>query len=78
LFGSNLFLLGYPLFLFAFSFQVAFYVTAFAALLFARRGYQLAFPFYIPLYFCILVWSATVGLKRLLVGETGQMWETRR
>jgi cellulose synthase/poly-beta-1,6-N-acetylglucosamine synthase-like glycosyltransferase len=75
---SNAFLLKSHFYLCAFVIQLAFYLTAFVAFLFAQRGYRLRLPFYIPLYFCILACSATVGLKRLLAGESGQMWQTRR
>ena len=78
LFVSNSFLLANPFYVYAFSLQVAFYLTAFIAFLVERRGYSLGAAFSIPLYFCILALSATVGLKRLLAGETGQMWQTRR
>jgi hypothetical protein len=78
LFFSNLFLLGSGVYLFTFILQVAFYLTALVSFLFAQKGYRLTLPFYIPLYFCILACSATVGLRRLLVGESGRMWQTRR
>jgi cellulose synthase/poly-beta-1,6-N-acetylglucosamine synthase-like glycosyltransferase len=78
LFISNLFLIGSPFYVLTLLLQGAFYVTAFVAFLVALRGSPLSLPFYLPLYFCVLVCSATVGLKRLLAGETGQTWQTRR
>ena len=78
LFISNLFLIASPLYLLALILQVGFYITAFCAFLAARAGCQLSLPLYVPLYFCVLVCSATVGLKKLLAGETAQTWQTRR
>jgi cellulose synthase/poly-beta-1,6-N-acetylglucosamine synthase-like glycosyltransferase len=75
---ANLFLISSPLYVLTLLLQVAFYITAVVAFLVALRGYQLSLPFYLPLYFCVLVCSASVGLKRLLAGETGQTWQTRR
>jgi cellulose synthase/poly-beta-1,6-N-acetylglucosamine synthase-like glycosyltransferase len=78
LFASNLFLLDSAFYFSFFLMQVGFYFTAFAAYVFAQNGHKLRLPFYIPLYFCLMVCSASVGLKRLLCGESGQMWQTRR
>jgi cellulose synthase/poly-beta-1,6-N-acetylglucosamine synthase-like glycosyltransferase len=78
LFLSNLFLLDTAFYCSSFIVQVGFYLTAFIAYLFAQKGHKLGLPFYIPLYFCLMVCSASVGLKRLLSGESGQMWQTRR
>jgi cellulose synthase/poly-beta-1,6-N-acetylglucosamine synthase-like glycosyltransferase len=78
LFLSNLFLLETTFYLSTFVVQVGFYFTAFIAYVFAQKGLKLGLPFYVPLYFCLMVCSATVGLKRLLSGESGQMWRTRR
>jgi cellulose synthase/poly-beta-1,6-N-acetylglucosamine synthase-like glycosyltransferase len=75
---SNVFLLGSPFYRFTFLLQVGFYLAAFTAFLLERKGYKLGSIFCIPLYFCILAGSAAVGLKRLLTGETGQTWQTRR
>jgi hypothetical protein len=78
LFAANLFLLRDPFYRFTFLLQAAFYLMALAGYFMARRGQPLAMPFYVPLYFCVLACSATVGLKRLLAGDTGQVWQTRR
>jgi hypothetical protein len=78
LFASNLLLLDSAFYFSFFLMQVGFYFTAFAAYVFAQNGHKLRLPFYIPLYFCLMVCSASVGLKRLLCGESGQMWQTRR
>lgn len=78
LFSSNIVLLGSPFYATLFVLQAGFYLTAFIAFLFDWRGYRLGGVFSIPLYFCIMMGAATVGLKRLLAGETGQMWQTRR
>ena len=78
LFLSNLFLLDTGFYFSSFIVQVGFYLTASIAYVFAQKGHKLGLPFYIPLYFCLMVCSASVGLKRLLSGESGQMWQTRR
>lgn len=78
LFVSNLFLLDAAFYRFTFLLQAGFYLTALIAYLIARSGRQLVLPLYVPLYFCILACSATVGLTRLLAGDSGQMWQTRR
>jgi cellulose synthase/poly-beta-1,6-N-acetylglucosamine synthase-like glycosyltransferase len=77
-FVSNTFLLDVPFYRATWLLQVGFYLTAFIAFLLERRGVRLGTLFSIPLYFCILACSAAVGLKRLLAGETGQTWQTRR
>jgi hypothetical protein len=78
LFISNLLLLHEPFYRFTFVLQAGFYLTAFAGFLMARKGRHIVMPLYVPLYFCVLACSATAGLKRLLAGDTGQMWQTRR
>jgi cellulose synthase/poly-beta-1,6-N-acetylglucosamine synthase-like glycosyltransferase len=78
LFTANLFLLDSLFYKWMFALQLGFYLTAFVSFLFAQRGYRLRLPFYVPVYFCILACAATVGLKRLVCGETGQIWQTRR
>ena len=78
LLAANLFLLHGAFYRFTFLLQAAFYLAALAGYIMARRGRSLAMPLYIPLYFCVLACSATVGLKRLLSGDTGQLWQTRR
>jgi hypothetical protein len=75
---SNLFLINSPFYALTLLLQGVFYSTGIVSFLVALKGYPLSLPFYLPLYFCVLVWSATVGLKRLLAGETGQTWQTRR
>jgi glycosyltransferase involved in cell wall biosynthesis len=78
LFFSNLFLLSSSVYLGFFLLQIVFYLSALLAFIIDRQGYQLGSVFSIPLYFCILACSATIGLKRLLSGDTGQTWQTRR
>lgn len=76
---SNLFLSATSSFyLFTLILQLAFYTTALCAFVFAQKGYRLVLPLYLPLYFCVLACSAMVGLKRLMAGESGQVWQTRR
>jgi cellulose synthase/poly-beta-1,6-N-acetylglucosamine synthase-like glycosyltransferase len=75
---SNLLLLESSFYLCTFFVQVVFYAMAYVAFAFAQYGYRLRLPFYMPLYFCILACAAAVGLKRLMAGETGHVWETRR
>jgi cellulose synthase/poly-beta-1,6-N-acetylglucosamine synthase-like glycosyltransferase len=75
---SNLFLISSPFYLLVIILQAGFYGVAAIAFFVAQKGYRLRLPFYVPLYFCVLICSAAVGLKRLLAGETGQMWQTRR
>ena len=77
-FVSNTFLLDSPFYRATWLLQVGFYLAAFIAFLLERRGVRLGTLFSIPFYFCILACSAAVGLKRLLAGETGQTWQTRR
>ena len=78
IFVSNLFMLASAFYQFTLILQVAFYITALVAFLVAERGYRLISPFYIPLYFCVLALSAMSGLTRLISGESGQIWSTRR
>ena len=78
LFLSNLFLLDTALYYSFLIMQVGFYLTAFIAYVVSQKGHKLGLPFYIPLYFCLMVCAASLGLKRLLSGESGQMWQTRR
>jgi cellulose synthase/poly-beta-1,6-N-acetylglucosamine synthase-like glycosyltransferase len=78
MFVSNLFLLSSSFYLFTFLLQMMFYASAAVAFMVALKGYRLIFPFYLPLYFCLLACSAMVGLTRLLAGESGQTWSTRR
>jgi hypothetical protein len=78
LFLANLFLLDKPIYQLAFSLQVGFYTMALATYLFQRWGFHPGAFFSIPLYFCLISGAAAMGLKRLLAGETGQIWETRR
>jgi cellulose synthase/poly-beta-1,6-N-acetylglucosamine synthase-like glycosyltransferase len=75
---SNVFLINSPFYALTLLLQGVFYSTGVVSFFVALKGYPLSLPFCIPLYFCVLVWSATVGLKRLLAGETGQTWQTRR
>lgn len=78
LFGSNLFLLESAFYTGMFFIQVGFYGTALLAFFLDQKGYKPGFVFAIPLYFCMIAGSALVGLTRLLNGETGQVWQTRR
>ncbi len=75
---SNLFIATSPFYLWALALQLVFYAAALCAFVIARGGRRLSFPLYAPLYFCVLACSALVGLKRLLAGDSGQMWQTRR
>ena len=75
---SNLLLLPAPFYLAAFVLQLGFYAAAYVAFAFERRGYRLNTMFSIPLYFCTFAVAAAEGLRRLLAGESGQMWQTRR
>ncbi|HKZ81258.1 MAG TPA: hypothetical protein VJ124_23510, partial [Pyrinomonadaceae bacterium] len=77
-FVSNLILAASSFYLFTLLLQVAFYTTALFAFLIVQNGSRLVFPFYVPLYFCVLACSALIGLKRLLAGESGQTWQTMR
>ena len=78
MFVCNLFLLGSYFYWYAFLSQVVFYATALIAFVIARGDARLSFPLYAPLYFCLLSCAAMVGLTRLLTGESGQTWATRR
>jgi len=75
---TNVFLIDAPFYLSTFLLQIGFYFTAITAFFFERKGYPVGSALSIPLYFCILMGSAIVGLKGLVAGETGQMWQTRR
>ena len=78
LFISNLALLHNLFYQGTFLLQVLFYLTALIAFFMDRRGYRINSLLYIPLYFCILMYCAIVGFLKLIAGETGQTWETRR
>jgi glycosyltransferase involved in cell wall biosynthesis len=79
LFVSNIFLLDDGLFYRAtFFLQAGFYLLGFTAFLLEQKAYRGSSLFHIPLCTCVLLWSTTVALKKLLAGETGQTWETRR
>ena len=45
-----------------------------------RALYRTAAPavLSLPLYFCLLAAAAGAGIMRLVRGETGQVWHTRR
>lgn len=78
LFFSNIFLLEMPQYLAAFLLQCGFYSTALVGYILDRIGKRGNSIFQVPLYFCLIMCSAALGLQRLLAGETGQLWETRR
>ena len=78
LFISNIALLHNLFYQATFLLQLLFYLTALIAFFMDRRGYRINSLLYIPLYFCILMYSAIVGFFKLIAGETGQTWETRR
>ena len=78
LFVSNAFLLTSPIYLGAFVLQIAFYLTALLAFLLEQRGVRPNVAFSVPLYICTLAIAAADGLRRLLAGESGQTWQTRR
>jgi cellulose synthase/poly-beta-1,6-N-acetylglucosamine synthase-like glycosyltransferase len=78
LLASNVFLLHSTFYLGAFLLQVGFYLAACVAFLVEQRGYRLGAVFSVPLYICTLAAAAADGLRRLLAGETGQLWQTRR
>lgn len=75
---SNVFLLNSPFYLGAFLLQVGFYFSAVVAFVLEQRGYRPNIVFSVPLYVCTLAAAAADGLRRLLAGESGQMWQTRR
>lgn len=78
LFISNVFLLNSPFYLGALLLQVGFYVAAVIAFFLEQRGYRPNVVFSVPLYVCTLAVAAADGLRRLLAGESGQLWQTRR
>jgi glycosyltransferase involved in cell wall biosynthesis len=78
LFVSNSVLLYGEFYRLTFVFQTGFYLVAVVGYLLGRQGRRVTMLFYLPLYFCVLACSAAVGLKRLLAGDTGQIWQTRR
>jgi len=77
-FISNIFLIGETTYLVTLLFQIAFYGTGLVTLLIEKGGGKVKGVFSIPLYFCLISSSALVGITRLLLGDTGQMWQTRR
>lgn len=76
LLGSNLFLLGSPLYAFFFVCQAVFYFLAFLEMKKekkpARAGRGIG---YIPYTFCLLNFSAFLGLVRFLRGNPNASWE---
>lgn len=78
LLSANIFLLNSSFYLVAFLLQVGFYVAAAVAFLLEQNGYRPNIVFSVPLYVCTLAAAAADGLRRLLAGESGQMWQTRR
>jgi glycosyltransferase involved in cell wall biosynthesis len=78
LFISNTLLLNSLFYRSTFLLQAGFYLMGFTGFLLERKAYRAGSVFHIPFCTCALLWSNTVGLKRLLAGETGQMWQTRR
>ena len=75
---TNAFLLDVLFYVVTFWGQVVFYLIAFSVYILERNGCRVGSIFSIPFYFCVLAASAGVGLVRLLAGESGQVWETRR
>lgn len=78
LLAANILLLHSLFYMAAFVLQLGFYATAYVAFIFERRGYRLNTVFSAPLYFCTFAVAAAEGLRRLLCGDSGQMWQTRR
>jgi len=75
---TNVFLIDSNLYLVTLHFQVGFYITAALALLLEKKTFPGKGGFSIPLYFCLISMSAAVGIGRFILGDTGQMWQTRR
>ena len=79
LFFSNIFLLGrHPWYQLSFMLQALFYLTAAVAFFCEKKGVRLQSVLCVPYFFCVLMWSAVLGIKNLLCLQTGQVWETRR
>jgi cellulose synthase/poly-beta-1,6-N-acetylglucosamine synthase-like glycosyltransferase len=78
LFLSNTFLLDAVFYWATFFLQAGFYVLGFTGFLLEKKAYRGSSLFHVPLCACVLLGSTSVALKRLLAGETGQTWETRR
>ena len=78
LLASNVFLLNSPFYLGVLVLQVAFYLAALLAFLLEQRGCRPNVALSVPLYICTLAAAAADGLRRLLAGEIGQTWQTRR
>lgn len=75
---ANLLLLDSPFYMAAFVLQVGFYATACVGFIFEQHGYRLNAVLSAPFYFCTFAVAAAEGLRRLLCGDSGQMWQTRR
>jgi glycosyltransferase involved in cell wall biosynthesis len=78
LFVSNTLLLDSLFYRATLLLQAGFYLLGFTGFLLERKAYRAGSVFHVPLSTCVLLWSTTVGLKRLLAGETGQTWQTMR
>ena len=78
LLASNLALLDRSFYRLTLAAQGLFYAIALLGLAVRRVPGPLARPLALPFYFCLLSGAAAAGLFRLLRGETGQTWQTRR
>lgn len=78
LLAANLALAAAPLYRALLALQAAFYGAALAGFLASRTRRRTPAPLVLPFYFCLLSAAAAAGLWRLLRGETGQIWQTRR
>lgn len=76
--GTNLLLLDRPLYRLTLALQATFYAAALGGLWRARAGRPAPAVLSLPFYFCLLAAAAGAGIVRLLRGETGQVWHTRR
>ncbi len=76
LFGSNLFLLASPWYAFFFACQAAFYFLALSEAQKEKRPARVGRGIgYIPYTFCLLNFSAFLGLLRFLRGKLNASWE---
>jgi len=61
-----------PFFLFILLGQIIFYFFAFIGFIFQRPEKL----FYVPYYFCMVHWSALIGVVKVLLGQTFSKWQS--
>lgn len=75
LYFSNFFLLENKFYQVTFLLQNMFYMMAILVYFLDKKGKRVASILYLPFYFCLVMLSAAEGIRKLLRGETGQIWD---